>query len=337
MTKPIQVYRGGYLESTHDVHIAIVDTKGNLKYSYGDPSRLTFPRSALKPFQAISLIESGAAEHFSFTDEEIAVSCASHSGEEIHRSTVLGMMEKINIKESDLYCGPQIPKDIEGYKTVIRNGGDVSPVFNNCSGKHTGMIAASLYLNESPKTYYELSHPLQQRIIDIMADVFGMKREDIEAAIDGCGLPTHYLPLKNFALGFARLARPDQLEDMTHRDALERIRNSMMAHPRLVAGKDRFDTDVMKVLKGKLVSKMGAEGMQGIGLVEEGLGIAIKVEDGNDRGAYVAAMKVLEQLNILDKKMVERLLKYEKEPIFNTVGEKVGEITAEFTLNKHED
>lgn len=335
MVKPIQVYRGGLLESSHDIHIAVVDTDGRLIYSYGDPSRLTFPRSALKPFQAIPLVESGASDHFSFTSEEIAISCASHSGEEVHRETVLGMMKKINIGEDALYWGAQIPQDKEGYEKVIRNGGNISPVFNNCSGKHTGMIAACLYLNEDVDTYYKFNHPYQQRILNILADVFDMNQENIAAGIDGCGLPTHYVPLEKFALGYARVARPDRWEDDKYRPALTTIRDSMMAHPYLVAGKDRFDTDVMAALKGKIVAKMGAEGVQGLGLVDEGLGIAIKVDDGANRGAYIAAMEVLEELGLLTNETRQKLAKYREKPIYNTVGKEVGKIIADFKMKKH--
>lgn len=330
---PIQVYRNGLLESKHQVHIAVVDAAGKLLYSYGDPSRISFPRSALKPFQAIPLIESGAADRFGFSDADIAICCASHSGEARHRTRVLNMLARIDADESFLRCGPHIPRDQEGYKQWIREGKELTPVFNNCSGKHTGMIATCIHLNEAVKNYYELDHPLQEQIIEQLKQICGIDNDQFSSGEDGCGLPAHRFPLYHMAVGFARLARPDLMVNQEHAVALKRIRDCMIAHPEMVGGSQRFDTDIMDALHEQVVTKMGAEGIQGIGLLESGLGIAIKVEDGNNRAASVAAMHVLEQLDLVRSDQYEQL-KFHSEPLIkNTVGENVGQITADFKLD----
>jgi L-asparaginase II len=329
MDKPIKVYRGNYLESTHDVHIAVVNTKGELLYSYGDPERPTFPRSSMKPFQAVPVIETGAADAFQFEDADISLICASHSGEPRHRERVLDIINRIHLEESDLQCGTHIPRDMDSYHELIKTGGKLSPSFSNCSGKHSGMLTAVVHMQEDVGSYRELSHPHQQRILAAIEDICDTPKESIDISVDGCGVPVHRLPLKNTALGFARLAKP---QTANHSQALERIRNAMMKHPEMVGGKDRFDTDLMETFAGKIVAKAGAEGVQCIGLVDQGLGIAIKVEDGNARATSVAAMEVLRQLGIGDEAVFEKLESYVTAPVLNARDERIGRIEAKFEL-----
>jgi L-asparaginase II len=334
MTKPILVYRGEYLESSHDVHIAVVNNEGKLLYSYGNPDRLTFPRSSMKPFQAVPLIETGAAEHFRYTPAELSLSCASHSGEQIHREAVLHILERIGLNEEALQCGTHIPRDIESYKQLLRDGKDLTPVFSNCSGKHSGMLATAVYMNEDVSTYREIHHPLQQRILVTIEDVCNIPKEEIQLSVDGCGVPVHQLPLSHAALGFARLAKTNKTLSPKRAVALETIRNAMMQHPEMVGGTDRFDTDLMKIYDGRVVAKAGAEAVQCIGLVEEGIGIAIKVEDGAPRATSVAAMEVLKQLGIGDQQIFEDLKDYVIAPVLNARNDTIGIITADFVLEK---
>ncbi|MFC4618936.1 asparaginase [Camelliibacillus cellulosilyticus] len=293
----IRVYRGNIIESEHHYHAAVVDNKGNLIYSYGDPDRQIFARSSMKPFQAIPLVETGAADHFHYSDRELSISCASHSGEPIHRETVLKILGRIGLSENALQCGTHIPRDAESYKELIRTGKSLTPVFSNCSGKHSGMLATAVYMSEDQDTYREISHPVQQRILQSISDVFEMTRDDMPLGTDGCGVPAHTTPLNKLALAFARLATPINGQ-APHAEALKRISQAMMAHPEMVAGKDRFDTDVMALAHGKIVAKAGAEGVQCVGLVDHGIGIAVKIEDGQHRGTSAVVLDILQKLRI---------------------------------------
>lgn len=334
MSKPIHVYRGEYLESTHDLHIAIVNNEGKLLFSYGNPVRLTFPRSSMKPFQAIPLIETGAADRFHYSPAELSLTCASHSGEPFHREAVLHILEKIGLSEKALQCGTHIPRDLESYKQLIREGKELTPVFSNCSGKHSGMLATAVHMKENVSTYREIQHPLQQRILDVIEEICGIEKGQIQLSVDGCGVPVHQLPLSHAALGFARLAKPISNLVPKRAATIERIRNAMIQHPEMVGGTNRFDTDLMKIFDGKVVAKAGAEAVQCIGLVEEGIGIAIKVEDGGHRASSVAAMEVLKQLGIGDEQEFEALKDYVIAPVLNARNDTIGFIKADFELKK---
>lgn len=327
--KPINVYRGPYVESTHDIHIAVVNHKGDLLYSYGDPERLSFARSSMKPFQAVPLVETGAAEHFGFTQKDIALACASHSGEEFHRSGVYSILERIDLPEDALQCGAHVPRDREGYEKHILAGGKLTPVFSNCSGKHSGMLATAVHMGEETDTYREQTHPLQKRILKTIAEICDYPEAEIAMSVDGCGVPVHRLPIENTAFGFARLAHP---EGTNHKDALVKIRDAMMAYPEMVGGTHRFDTDLMKAYDGNIVAKGGAEGVQCIGVVDRGLGIMIKVEDGNDRARSAASMEVLKQLDVGDDAVYEKLAEHVEPAVKNIREDKIGKIEADFKL-----
>lgn len=334
MSKSILVYRGEYIESTHDIHVAVVNKNGELLFSYGDPYRLTFPRSSMKPFQAVPLVETGAADHFQYNEPSLSLSCASHSGEDYHRKTVMDILHKIGLEEQDLQCGTHIPWDMESYKQLIREGNDVTPVFSNCSGKHSGMLATAVHMKEDISTYREVGHPVQQRILQAIEDICEVPKESIQLSVDGCGVPVHQIPLFNTALGYARLANPDGLSNKYHPETLQSIRNAMMGYPEMVGGTGRFDTDLMRAFGGKIVSKAGAEAVQCIGIVEAGIGIAIKVEDGGTRAVNVASMEVLKQLGLVDAEIGEELNNYVTGPVLNARKEKIGVVLPNFTLKQ---
>lgn len=336
MNHSIKVYRGKYLESTHAIHVAVVNINGEIVYSYGDPFRVVFPRSSMKPFQAVPVVETGAADAYQFEEKDLSLICASHSGEEFHRERVTSILERIQLTEEALQCGSHIPRDIESYNKLIRDGGTLTPLYSNCSGKHSGMLTAVVHMKEEVQSYRELTHPHQQRILDVIEHVCSVRKSEIGISVDGCGVPVHRLPLRNIALGFARLAAPLTWEFTDTATHLERIRNAMMLHPEMVGGTNRFDTDLMNVFKNRLVAKAGAEGIQCIGDVESGLGIAIKIEDGNGRAASVAAMEVLKQLGIGDEPLYQKLDQYREAPVLNARKEKIGRIEADFKLEKNQ-
>lgn len=327
----VTVYRGGHLESTHSVHIAVVNQYGKILYQYGDPTRLTFARSSMKPFQAIPLVATGAAENYHFSLKDLSVSCASHSGESFHRKQVLSILDRIGLPESALQCGTHIPRDIESYKALIREGKELSPVFSNCSGKHSGMVATAVHMGEDPSDYYRVEHPVQKRIIDAIENVCDFPRYQMKLGVDGCGVPVHQIPLANLGTGFARLT---QAMHGTHAfaDELTQIRKAMVSHPEMVGGTNRFDTDLMRVYGDRIVAKAGAEGVQAIGIKDKGWGIAFKVEDGNGRANSAVVMEVLRQLGIGESNHFSQLNKYVNPIMKNKREEKIGYIETNFEL-----
>lgn len=335
MGKALFVYRGDYLESTHDIHVAVVNSEGKLLYFYGDPYRFTFPRSSMKPFQAIPVVETGAADALGYDDKDLSLICASHSGEKIHRERVLNILSRLHLDESYLQCGTHIPRDIEGYNEMIRNGGELTPVFSNCSGKHSGMLTTVVHLGENVHTYRDINHPHQQRILESIEEVCHFPKEKIEISVDGCGVPVHRLPLFHTAYGYATLANPEILSTLKKKEAIQRIWRAMTTAPEMVGGTNRFDTDLMRAFNGRILAKAGAEGVQCIADRETGIGIAIKVEDGNERGTYVTAMEVLRQLQIGNEEIYHQLEKYVHAPVLNARKEKIGIIKANFELKVH--
>jgi L-asparaginase II len=330
----VSVYRGELLESTHAAHVAVVNNKGELLYYYGDPNRQTFARSSMKPFQAVPIIETGTADAFNFQPKDLSLNCASHSGEIFHRENVLDILNRINLPEDALQCGTHIPRDLEGYKALIRAGGELTPVFSNCSGKHSGMLATAVHLKEDVASYREINHPVQQRILDVIADICDYPKEKIGLSVDGCGVPVHRVPLANTAFGFARLADPETVSTEERKNALTTIRQAMTAHPEMVGGTDRFDTDLMRVYNGRLVAKAGAEAVQCIGDAQTGIGIAIKIEDGGPRATSVVAMEVLKQLGIGTPEQFEQLKSYAEPAVENMRKDKIGVMVPTFKLQK---
>ncbi|GAB3794393.1 asparaginase [Virgibacillus kimchii] len=333
--KPIHVYRGDYVESAHDVHIAVVSPQEDLLAYYGDPNRLTFARSSMKPFQAVPIVESGAMEAYNLTDRELSLFCASHSGEAFHRNGAAEVLRKIGLKESDLQCGTHIPRDIESYNQLMREGKQLTPFFSNCSGKHAGMLAGVKKQDMDVASYRELSHPYQQQILEVIADVSDFAKEEIKISVDGCGVPVHRIPLNQLALAFSRLAAPQKWTrgSEKRKEALKHIRDAMVNYPEMVAGTKRFDTDLMNVFQGRIVAKGGAEGVHCFGDRETGVGVAVKIDDGNARGTSVASMEVLRQLNIGDPSAWDQLDTYYRAPVLNARDEKIGVVRSAFELN----
>lgn len=329
----VDVARGELLESAHWGHIAVVSSEGELLYSVGDPERVTYARSSMKPLQAVPIVESGAMEFYSLEEADLSLACASHSGESQHTDRVLGVLERVNLTIEDLKCGTHIPRCQVAYKKLIKADREVTPEFNNCSGKHTGMLATAKYLNESTHDYYKVEHPVQQRILEVISDIAQVPEEEIEIGIDGCGVPVHGIPLENLALAFARMANPADFSD-SRKNAIEKVTGSMISAPEMVGGTERFCTDLMKNAGGRLFGKAGAEGVYCIGDKKTGIGIAIKIEDGNGRATSPAAMEVLKQLNILDENQLKQMESYHYPVLLNARQEAIGQLSPRFILKK---
>lgn len=329
----VQVFRGDLVESVHRGHIAVVNASGDLLYSVGNPLEVIYARSSMKPLQAIPLVETGAAEHFNFNHADLSLACASHNGEDQHTERVLSILERADLSISNLQCGTHSPRSDLAYETLIKEGKDVTAIYNNCSGKHSGMLATAKYMNETLNDYYKVGHPVQMRIIKAISDLTEVQENEIEIGIDGCGVPVHGLPLLNLALGFAKMADPRALPTK-RQEAINKITTAMMVAPEMVGGTDRFCTDFMRILDGRMFGKVGAEAVYCIGDKETGIGIAIKIEDGNGRATSPVAVEVLNQLGLLSKLQKEQLSSYHYPKLKNARKEQIGELVPMFTLKQ---
>lgn len=303
----VELTRGNTVESVHHGALAVVDPEGNLIASYGDPHTFTFLRSSAKPFQVLPFIEAGGPEHFKFTQQEIALMCASHSGTDQHFEVVCNIQKRAGIQESDLRCGVHPPGHKKTAEEMLLRSEAPTPNRHNCSGKHSGMLAFAKMRGEPLASYLDPGHPVQQRILKTFAEMCGLPMDQIQLGTDGCSAPNFAIPLYHAAWAFARLADPSHLAP--HRKkAIHTIIQAMMAYPDMVGGPGRFDTLLMQATKGKLVSKGGAEGYEGMGVLpgalgpgSGALGIAVKISDGDGYGRAVSAvsLEVLRQLGVL--------------------------------------
>ncbi|PTX59153.1 asparaginase [Melghirimyces profundicolus] len=337
MSEMIRVLRGNWTESRHRGHVAVVDASGALLHYLGDPFRPTFARSAMKPVQALPLVMSGAADRFGFGPADLALSCASHNGEERHRLRAASMLARAGLREDVLECGFHPPRHRESHHEVIRKGVELTPVFSNCSGKHAGMVATAAHLGEDPTGYSAPDHPVQRRILREVSAITGCPEQEIVYGVDGCNVPAYRLPLDRLALIYARLADPASISDRKRRGAAERVTEAMVTHPEMVGGKERFCTDLMEAFRGCLVGKVGAEAVYCIGDRQQGIGIAVKIEDGAERVLYAAAVEVLRQLEIgTQTGELERLSAYTRPEVKNMRGRVVGRIEPDFELRSGE-
>jgi L-asparaginase II len=337
----VEVWRGPVVESRHRGHVAALDGDGRLVAYAGEPETVTYLRSSAKPFQAVPLLTSGAADRFGFDEAEVAVACGSHSGQDVHAEAVAHMLEKIGLDESSLKCGVHEPFD-RATAEALRERGESSGVLrNNCSGKHTGMLALSVQLGAPPETYDHADGAVQQSILRAVSKFSGLPVGEIVVGTDGCGVPVFGMPVRAMALMYARLASPPTDFDSETRRACERITAAMTGRPEMVGGtRERFDTEVMRACGGLVVSKIGAEGVYTAGVLPcerwpRGLGLAFKIEDGEDRRARsTIAIESLCQLGVLDEDARKALQPYASFPVKNHRGENVGEIRSSFHLER---
>lgn len=273
----------------------VVDADGKVVLSIGDVERPVFPRSAVKSIQALPLVESGAADAYGFGEREIALACASHSGEPEHAALATAMLAKAGLDETALECGAHWPSRQEAALDLAAAGGEPGARHNNCSGKHSGFLCTCRHVGLEHRGYVRAGHPLQEMVREAMEAVTGAAHSADVCGTDGCSIPTYAVPLKNLALGFARLASGQGLGTERAR-AARRILAACMAEPFYVAGTDRLDTRLMKAARGRVMVKTGAEGVYCGAVPELGLGIAIKCDDGASRAAEVAVAAILAKL-----------------------------------------
>jgi L-asparaginase II len=291
----VEVTRGKIVESCHRGAVAIADADGRVLLGLGDIERPVYPRSAVKALQAIPLLESGAADAFGLGQAELAIACASHSGDDAHIKAVRSLLAKAGLDEAQLACGAHWPIGERASRELTRAGATPTPIHNNCSGKHAAMLATAVQRGNDPSGYERLQHPVQQEIRRVISEFCGVTLEQDEIGIDGCSVPTFAMPLAAVATGFARLVGGRGLSS-THAMAARRLVKACFAAPDLVAGEGRFDTIVMRGLPNIAFAKGGAEGVHCAALPALGIGIAVKVDDGTKRGAEMALAVLLAKL-----------------------------------------
>ncbi|HVG37934.1 MAG TPA: asparaginase [Pyrinomonadaceae bacterium] len=335
----VEVRRGSITESRHRGHVIAVDPEGGHLARLGAPECLTFLRSSAKPFQAIPLVTSGAADRYGFTPPELAVACGSHSGEPEHVATVAGMLAKINSEKRALKCGLHEPFSREVARELKAAGRPPDVLQNNCSGKHAGMLALARHLGAPLENYDQPQNPVQLLIVREVERFSGVPSEDVAVGVDGCGVPVFGVTVRAMALMYARLINPpiDFPEEV--RAACARLTAAMAAHPEMVGGtSERLDTEIMRATRGAVISKVGAEGVYTAGVLPgerwpRGLGLALKIEDGEDRRARpTVVIESLRQLGVLDAPALDALAPYASFAVKNNRGERVGEIRASFEL-----
>jgi L-asparaginase II len=336
----VEVWRGPIVESRHRGHIAAVTGAGKVVAALGAPDTATYIRSSAKPFQALPLIVSGAADRFGFTVQEIAIACGSHSGEPVHVEAVRSMLRKIGADESALKCGVHEPFSAEVARELARNQQPPNVLQNNCSGKHAGMIALARHVGAPTEDYDQWTNPVQQMIGSTVSRFSDVALDKIAIGTDGCGVPVFGISVRAMALMYARLVAPPTAFDAPTRNAARRVVSAMISFPEMVGGtKSRLDTELIKAGNGRLISKIGAEGVYTIGVLPcddwpSGLGLALKIEDGDDhRARPPAVIEALRQLGVLTKQELTALADYAPTAITNRRGERVGEARAAFALN----
>ena len=325
------VTRGDAIESVHAGSVAVVDRDGRVLFSAGAPQVLTMTRSALKPFQAMPFVAGGGIERFGYTPPQVALLCASHSGEDRHVAAVTDMLIRAGCTSRDLQCGTHPPLGYEA-RGDVPPPPPYSPLAHNCSGKHSGLLAYCVHCGLPKDSYLAFEHPLQRAIRRVVAHFTATPEAELVAGTDGCSAPNYGVPLDRLARAYARLAVRDA--DAVYGRAPEVLAGAMTAHPEMVSGEGRSDLALARAGRGDWVAKIGAEGVQAIGVRSLGLGIAIKVADGAARGLHPATVAVLDQLGLLDAGQRAELGAWREPVVRNHRGLATGVVRAAVVLDR---
>ncbi len=318
----VGITRGEHLESRHRVHAAVVAAGIGLVGAAGNPDLAVPWRSCAKPFQLMPLVAAGGLESLEWGDDQIAIACGSHGGEPEHVALVRQMLADVGLEEGDLACGPHEPLSRRGARALRDAGEAPTRLHNNCSGKHAAMLARARLAGWPTAGYEAVAHPVQESCLGTVAAWTSVRVEDIGWAVDGCGVVVHILPLRGMAAAWSRLGRDAHAGD----DIPARITHAMATRPFLVGGTNRFDTILMEETGGRIVSKVGAEGVHCASVPDLGIGVAIKVEDGATRAQYPALLALLSRLGALPDPLPQRLEDILAPRIRNTRGAVVGEV-----------
>lgn len=320
----IEAWRGPLAEECHHVHAAVVDARGDVVQSAGDPEYVTYWRSAAKPIQVLAGLRRGTFEHFGWGDRELALACASHSSEARHVELARSMLSRLGLCEEDLACGPHRPLSDQVARELREQDVQLTPAYSNCSGKHAAMLALAVHQGWTTDGYQDAEHPVQRACLDEVSRLTGVPNEEILLGTDGCRVVCFGLPLARMAKAYAAA--------VTEPEDGQRPIRAMMTHPELVGGEKRLCTELMRLYPGQVVAKVGASGVYSAGLPEHGLGVALKVEDGHVRAAEVALLALLD--TYLDPRPSERLEAFAEPPVETTRGERVGSLRAMGTVSQ---
>jgi L-asparaginase II len=320
----VDVIRGNMVESSHLCDAVVIAASGDITMAWGDYTREIYPRSAIKPVLALPLIESGAADHFKYSQSDIALACASHNSEDIHVNAVQDILTRIGLSNTALECGAHRPYDEAASDVLVQQGKKPCRIHNNCSGKHAGFLSTAVHLGENPVGYIQPEHPVQERLFQVMSEMSGYDLTATARGADGCGIPVVGMPLDGLARTMAWMADPAGLGD-PREDAARRIVAAMMAHPYMVAGASCMDTLAMQAIGG-VALKTGAEGVQIAVIPRHGLGIALKVRDGNGRAGDVAMLWILRQLDMISDSAARDIAGLLNPDIKNSLNAVVGSI-----------
>jgi L-asparaginase II len=345
----VRQVREGVVESVHRGDIVEADVTGRLLRVIGDPDRVAFLRSTVKPFGLIALLRAGGRREFDLTGEELAILASSHSGEDVHVRTIQALYRRVGIAQAMLTCGTEgMPLDALTAARLARDGERPSPLRHMCSGQHSVFLLLAKLGDWDPETYWQPEHPAHVAYRDAVAAAFGVSPERLVQGTDGCGLLTYAFPLREIAKAYAMLADPSAIPDGDRRAVLAphlaAVRDAMMAYPELVAGtRERLDTSLMKAVGGRLVSKSGMEALRGVGILRgprgsasgvPASGMAIKIEDGDgyDRGTWAASVEALRQAGVLEGQALRVLARYHRPPTLDPHGRVAAEAIPEFEL-----
>jgi L-asparaginase II len=318
----VAVTRGGRLESRHSVSGVVIGERGDVIATAGDHETSTYWRSCAKPFQVMPLLEADAFDAIGWDEPELAVACGSHGGEPEHVAVVTSMLSDVGLEEGDLACGPHDPLSARGLKALNDRGGIAGRIHNNCSGKHAAMLARAVTAGWRPDGYERESHEVQQAIFNTVAHWAGVQRSSLEVGIDGCGVPVFMLPLAAMATAYARFGQGAERGD----EIPERIVAAMRRSFFMVGGTDRFDSILIEDSGGRVIAKVGAEGVHSFCVPELGIGAAIKVADGAVRAQHCAVIHLLQRLDALPTELPPRLADFLRRPVRNTMGDVVGSV-----------
>jgi L-asparaginase II len=330
----VELTRGNIVESNHYGSVVAISSDEKIISSYGNADALCFLRSSAKPIQALAFIEIGGAEKFDLSLKEISILCASHSGTDEHVAVLRALQKKMGLEESDLQCGIHPPYDKKTQEQLLQRSEKPSLIRHNCSGKHTAMLAFAKMLGAPLETYLERDHPVQQAILKTFAEMCSVEVENVQHGTDGCSAPVFAVPLKNAALGFARLGDPQGLSQ-NRANACRLIFKAMTQYPEMVAGPGRFDTMFMQTLAGKIMCKSGAEGYMAVSILpggiksgSPGIGITLKVSDGDldQRAGPIAILGMLNYLGALNEGQSGSLTRFNQHKLTNWRGLEIGEI-----------
>jgi len=321
----VEIFRGNRVESIHNIKAIVINSKHKIIYTSNNDKDFTYPRSAIKLFQAIPLVLSGAADHFKINEKQITLAASSHSGETRHIIYLRNWLKKINIKENYLNCGVHNPLNLNSSNKLFLKGKKPTLIYNNCSGKHLGMITTVIYKKHNIKNYTNLNHSVQKSILSILENFTEHKVLKKSIGTDGCSVPQYAFPLYSLALAMQKVSNFEKLQfDISV--CLNKLLNCITKNPFYIGGTGRFDSELMKITKGRVFCKGGAEGVLMFADMKNNYGGIIKVKDGNNRAIPSAAIKLLRKIGSITKLEEKKLQKWCPEILFNHTKKKIGKI-----------